>query len=154
MVIMATAAHAGTVETHTNAGVDVHSPPYQAYQILHWGFIAAPVLAGTDKFLHLLTNWDQYLAPALGRLSPLGGHATMLVVGVVEIAAGLVVALRPRIGAYVVAAWLVGIIFDLILLGSFFDVALRDFGLFLSALALGRLSEVYDRGGLFGRTGS
>jgi hypothetical protein len=75
----------------------------------------------------------------------------MLVVGVVEVGAGLVVALKPRIGAYVVAAWLVGIILDLLLLGSFFDVALRDFGLFLGALALGRLSAVYGSGPLFKR---
>jgi hypothetical protein len=70
----------------------------------------------------------------------------MLVVGIVEVVAGLVVAVKPRLGAYVVAAWLVGIILDLLLLGSFFDVALRDFGLFLGAIALGRLSAVYDRG--------
>ena len=75
----------------------------------------------------------------------------MLVVGVVEVGAGLVVALKPRIGAYVVAAWLVGIILDLLLLGSFFDVALRDFGLFLGALARGRLSAVYGSGPLFKR---
>lgn len=116
--------------------------------------MAAPVIAGADKFLHLLTNWDQYLAPALGRLSPFGAHGTMLVVGVVEIVAGLVVALKPRLGAYVVAAWLVGIILDLLILGSFFDVALRDFGLFLAALALGRLSEVYDGGPLLERASS
>jgi hypothetical protein len=133
---------------------DVHSPTYQAYQILHWGFVAAPVLAGTDKFLHLLTNWDQYLAPGLARLSPLGAHATMLVVGVVEVVAGLVVAMKPRIGAYVVAAWLAGIILDLLLLGSFFDVALRDFGLLLGAVALGRLSAVYDRRPLLERGAS
>jgi len=126
---------------------DVHDPTYQAYQILHWGFVAAPVIAGADKFLHLLTNWDAYLAPAFARLSPFGAHGTMLVVGVVEIAAGLVVAVKPRIGAYVVAAWLAGIIVNLFALGSGYDVALRDFGLLLGALALGRLSETYDREG-------
>jgi hypothetical protein len=122
---------------------NAHGPAYQAYQILHWGFVAAPVLAGADKFAHLLTNWDQYLAPALAGMSPFGAHGTMLAVGVVEIAAGVLVAVKPRIGAYVVAAWLVGIILDLLLLGSFFDVALRDFGLFLGALALGRLSAAF-----------
>ena len=142
-------AHAAGTRGHLDA--DAQSPTYQAYQILHWGFVAAPVLAGADKFLHLLTNWDQYLAPALARLSPLGTHGTMLVVGVVEVVAGLVVAVKPRLGAYVVAAWLVGIILNLLLLGSFFDVALRDFGLFLGALALGRLSEVYDDGPLIKR---
>jgi hypothetical protein len=148
---MANAAIAGTAGTREHLEADVHSPTYQAYQILHWGFVAAPVIAGADKFLHLLTNWDQYLAPALTRISPLGTHGTMLVVGIVEVVAGLVVAMKPRIGAYVVAAWLLGIILDLVLLGSFLDVALRDFGLFLGALALGRLSAVYDAGPLFKR---
>ncbi|MGO9837924.1 MAG: hypothetical protein ACLP1X_27380 [Polyangiaceae bacterium] len=148
---METAAQAGTTGASAHPEASAKSPTYQAYQILHWGFVAAPVIAGADKFLHLLTNWDQYLAPALGRLSPFGAHGTMLVVGVIEIVAGLVVALKPRLGAYVVAAWLVGIILDLLLLGSFYDVALRDFGLFLAALALGRLSEVYDSGPLFAR---
>lgn len=118
---------------------------YQAFEILHWGFVAAPVLAGIDKFLGLLTNWDAYLAPAFAKLSPLGVHATMQVVGVIEIAAGVVVAIKPRIGAYVVAAWLLGIIVNLVLTGHFYDIALRDFGLCLAALALGRLSESYDR---------
>jgi hypothetical protein len=124
----------------------MHNPTYQAYQILHWAFVAAPVIAGADKFLHLLANWDAYLAPAIARLSPLGAHRTMLAVGVIEIVAGLIVALKPRVGAYVVAAWLAGIIGNLLLLGHGYDIALRDFGLFLAALALGRLSDVYDRG--------
>jgi len=94
-----------------------------------------------DKFLNLLTTWDKYLAPSYLSLSPLSAAATMRAVGVVEIIAGLVVALKPRIGAYVVAAWLAGIILDLLLVGGYYDVALRDFGLFLGALALGRLSE-------------
>jgi hypothetical protein len=134
-----------TAGTHGRLEADRHNPTYQAYQILHWGFVAAPVLMGADKFTHLLTNWDQYLAAPFARISPLSTHSTMLVVGAIEVAAGLIVALKPRIGAYVVAAWLAGIILDLLLLGAFFDVALRDFGLFLSALALGRLSAVYDR---------
>jgi hypothetical protein len=148
---MTNAASAGMAGTHEDPRADARNPTFQAYQILHWGFVAAPVIAGADKFLHLLTNWDQYLAPALARLSPFGVHGTMLVVGVIEMVAGLVVALKPRIGAYVVAAWLVGIIIDLLLLGSFFDVALRDFGLFFAAVALGRLSAVYDGGPLFKR---
>ena len=149
---MTNVANAGTLGTQARPDADTHNPTYQAYQILHWGFVAAPVLAGADKFLHVLTNWDQYLAPAFARISPLGVHPTMLLVGVVEVVAGLVVAVKPRVGAYVVAAWLVGIILNLLLLGSFFDVALRDFGLFLGALALGRLSEVYDAEPLRGRS--
>jgi hypothetical protein len=126
-------------------------PARQAYHILHWGFVAAPTIAGIDKFTHLLTNWDQYLAPGIQKMLPMSGHAFMLLVGVVEIVAGLVVALRPRIGAYVVAAWLFGIIVNLLLYSGFYDVALRDFGLMLGAIALGRLSAVYDQD-WFGRT--
>jgi hypothetical protein len=121
------------------------APAYQAFQLLHWGFVAAPVIMGADKFLNLLTNWETYLAPSFLSLSPLSAAATMKGVGVVEIIAGLVVALKPRIGAYVVAAWLAGIIVNLLLLGGYYDVALRDFGLCLGALALARLSATYDR---------
>ena len=117
---------------------------YQAYAILHWRFVAAPVLAGLDKFTHWMTNWTEYLSPAFARLSPLTPHHTMLAVGIVEVAAGVLVAVKPRLGAYVVAAWLAGIILNLLLLGRYYDVALRDFGLCLGALALGRLSERYD----------
>jgi hypothetical protein len=148
---MARALHPDAVSPSMQSQTDVHHPTYQAYQILHWGFVAAPVIAGADKFLHLLTNWDTYLAPALAKISPLSTHGTMLAVGVIEIVAGLLVALKPRIGAYVVAAWLVGIIVNLLLLGHGYDIALRDFGLFLGALALGRLSETYDRGMHIGR---
>ena len=122
------------------SAVATSTPSYQAYQILHVGFVAAPVIAGIDKFLHLLVNWDMYLAPVIARLSPLGGHGLMLAVGVIEIIAGLLVAFKPRIGAYVVAFWLWGIIVNLLLIPNFFDVALRDFGLSLGALALARLS--------------
>jgi hypothetical protein len=118
---------------------------YQGYQILHWGFVAAPTLAGLDKFFHVLTNWDQYLAPAVEKLLPFSGHTFMMIVGVIELIAAFVVAVKPRIGAWVVAAWLCGIIIDLLVLGGFYDVALRDFGLLLSALALARLSTVYDK---------
>ncbi|HEY2747273.1 MAG TPA: hypothetical protein VGL86_21775 [Polyangia bacterium] len=126
-------------------------PARQAYHILHWGFVAAPTIAGLDKFTHFLTNWDQYLAHSIERILPMSGHAFMLLVGVVEILAGLLVAVKPRIGAFVVAAWLVGIIVNLLLVSGFYDIALRDFGLMLAAIALARLSATYDRG-WFGRT--
>jgi hypothetical protein len=113
------------------------TPAYQAYQVLHVAFIVAPVLAGLDKFLHLLANWDKYLAPAIGNLSPIGGHGLMLVVGVIEITAGGLVALKPRIGAYVVTGWLLAIIVNLLLIPGYFDIALRDFGLALGRLGLG-----------------
>src|SRR3954469_11673397 len=87
-----------------------HDPAWQSYQILHWGFVAAPTIAGLDKFFHLLTNWDQYLAPAVEKGLPFSGHTFMMIVGVIELLAALIVAVKPRIGAYVVAAWLAGII--------------------------------------------
>src|SRR5690606_13522083 len=120
-----------------------HDPSYQAYQILHLGFVVAPIVAGIDKFFGLLANWEAYLSPLFASLSPVSPHTTMLAVGAIEVVAGLLVAVKPRIGAYVVAAWLVGIIVNLLLLGQFYDVALRDLGLCLGALALGRLSAVH-----------
>lgn len=129
--------------THATA---LHTPSRQAYELLHWGFVAAPVLFGLDKFAHLMTNWDAYLAPAFARLSPLSVHGTMLVVGVIEVVAGLLVALKPKIGGLVVAAWLLGIIVNLALLGHAWDIALRDFGLMLGALALSRLSKAHEEG--------
>jgi hypothetical protein len=116
---------------------------YQAYQLLHIAFIAAPILAGLDKFFHLLTNWDMYLAPWIAALSPISGHNLMLFVGLVEIAAGIWVAFAPRSGAYVVAIWLWLIIINLLSYPGYFDIALRDFGLSLGALALGRLSQEF-----------
>ena len=129
---MATAA---TLQTRA-----VSSPTYQAYQILHIGFAVLPIVAGLDKFFHILVNWDMYLAPIIIRLSPIPGHRLMMIIGVVEIVAGILVAMKPRVGAYVVMAWLWGIIIDLLLLSGYYDVALRDFGLSLGALALARMS--------------
>src|SRR5438105_9928406 len=129
---MADTTHPGT--TIARGGIRTGSPAYQAYQILHLAFVAAPALAGVDKFFHLLTNWDQYLAPAIERVLPFSGHAFMLLVGLVEMAAAVIVLLKPRIGAYVVAAWLVGIIVNLLIAGGFYDIALRDLGLCLGAL--------------------
>lgn len=116
------------------------TPATQAYQILHVAFTLAPLLAGLDKFTHLLVNWDQYLAPTVEHLLPFSGHLFMQIVGVVEIAAAIIVWFRPRFGGYLVAAWLWGIILDLLLIPGYFDVALRDFGLSLGALALARLA--------------
>lgn len=115
-------------------------PAYQAYQILHFAFTVAPILAGIDKFFHLLANWDQYLAPWIANRAPMGGHNLMLAVGVIEIIAGLIVAMKPKIGAPIVAVWLLGIVVNLLTMGTFFDIALRDFGLSLGAWALWRLS--------------
>ena len=124
---------------------DTSSPAYQAYQILHIGFTVAPLLAGLDKFLHLLTNWDQYLAPVVNNTLGGRGHQFMLVVGVIEMIAGVGVLLKPKIFGYVVGLWLLGIIVNLLLIPGFFDVALRDLGLSLGAFALARLAAIYDR---------
>jgi hypothetical protein len=128
----------------------VSDPVYQAYQLLHVGFIVAPILAGLDKFFHVLVNWDNYLSPVVNNTLGGHGHTFMLVAGVIEVIAGIGVALRPRIFAYVVAAWLLGIIVNLLLIPPsnpmpHYDVALRDLGLLLGALALGRLSEHFAR---------
>jgi uncharacterized membrane protein YphA (DoxX/SURF4 family) len=117
----------------------------QAFQILRFGFTVAPILAGLDKFFHLLVNWDQYLPPIVTNLTGGHGHQLMLVVGVIEVVAGIGVFFKPRIFAYVVAAWMLVIILNLLAIPGYFDVALRDLGLMLGALALGRLSHNFDR---------
>ena len=123
---------------------ETNGPCYQAYQILHWGFTVAPILAGVDKFFHMLTNWDQYLAGWIPTLLHLGAHQIMAAVGVIEIIAGIVVAITPRIGSWIVFGWLWAIIFNLITGPGYYDVALRDFSLSLGALSLARLSALYD----------
>ncbi len=151
-------AHASYVQSG-NAGVDVAStatalagnPALQAFWALRVGFTIAPIVAGVDKFLHWLVDWDQYVSPGISALVGGHAHAFMLVVGVVEIVAGIGVALRPRIFSYVVAAWLLGIIANLLMIPGYYDIALRDLGLAIGALALGRLSESYDRGRAVGR---
>jgi uncharacterized membrane protein YphA (DoxX/SURF4 family) len=119
-------------------------PAYGAFLLLWVGFTALPILMGLDKFTNFLADWEVYLAPWIVDLSPLSAHGTMLAVGVVEIVAGIAVAIKPRYAAYVVAAWLAGIILNLLTYPGFYDVALRDFGLLLGALTLGRLASVYD----------
>lgn len=124
----------------TPAGQLAPVPARQAFLLLRTVFTVAPVLFGLDKFTNLLTDWTMYLAPVVTNVVPLPAQTIMYVVGVVEIVAGLAVALKPRFGSLLVAAWLLGIIVNLLVLGSFFDVALRDFGLLVGALALNRLS--------------
>jgi hypothetical protein len=112
----------------------------QAFLLLRTVFTIAPIAFGLDKFFGLLTDWEQYLAPWINDLVPGSAHQAMLAVGVVEILAGVLVAMRPAIGAYVVAAWLLGIIVNLLSIGDYDDIALRDFGLLVGALALARLA--------------
>ena len=118
-------------------------PVCQAYQILHWGFVALPVLAGLDKFFFKLTDWSMYVWEPIGKAFGGAGNF-MRIVGIIEILAGCLTAFKPKIGAPIVALWLLGIIINLLLGQGFYDIALRDFGLFLGALALGRLASQFD----------
>ena len=115
-------------------------PDRQAFVMLRTVFTVAPILFGLDKFTNILADWTVYLAPVATSVVPLSAQTIMYVVGVVEIIAGILVAVRPRIGSLIVAVWLLGIIVNLLILGSFYDVALRDFGLLVGALALNRLA--------------
>jgi len=123
-------------------------PAYQNFILLRIGFTVLPIAMGVDKFFNVLVNWEVYLAPWLRHLSPLSASGTMHVVGVIEILAGVAVALKPRYAAYVVAAWLGGIVINLLTYSGFYDVALRDFGLMLGALTLARLASKFDPPGL------
>jgi hypothetical protein len=134
-----------TSDLSSDAVTRVSSPSYQAYQILHLAFTVAPIVAGLDKFFNLLVNWEQYLPPFVNNLTGGHGHELMLAVGVIEIVAGLGVWFKPKVFAYVVLAWLLLIVINLLMIPGYFDIALRDFGLSLAALALARLSNEFDR---------
>jgi uncharacterized membrane protein YphA (DoxX/SURF4 family) len=123
-------------------------PAYQAFWLLRIAFTAAPILFGLDKFFDVLVDWEIYLAPWINDIVPGSATDAMYAVGVIEIVAGLAVALKPRYGAYLVAAWLAGIIVNLLTVSGYYDIALRDFGLLLAALTLGRLASRYDPPGL------
>lgn len=129
------------------AGILSSPPSHQAFLLLRTVFTIAPIAFGLDKFANLLVDWPQYLAPGLNDLVPGSGQQAMYVVGVIEIVAGLVVALRPRYGGLLVAAWLAGIIVNLLLIPGYYDVALRDFGLLIGALALWRLATGEESAG-------
>jgi hypothetical protein len=118
-------------------------PGYQAFAILRIGFTVAPILFGLDKFANLLVDWPTYLAPWINDIVPGSAQAAMYGVGVIEIVAGLVVALTPRFGGWLVAGWLAGIIVNLLTIPGYYDIALRDFGLLLGAVALARLAQRY-----------
>ena len=120
------------------------TPSRQAFLPLHTVFTLAPILFGLDKFANVLTDWPRYLAPGINDIVPGTAQQAMYAVGVVEILAGIAVALVPRYGALLVAAWLAGIMANLLIIGDFYDVALRDFGLFVAALALARLAVAED----------
>ena len=132
---------------HSATRADHKDPAEQAFLMLRTVFTIAPIAFGLDKFAGILTHWEKYLAPWINDLVPGNAHQAMLAVGVVEVVAGVLVAVRPQIGGYVVALWLAGIIVDLLTLGGYYDVALRDFGLLVAALALARLSVRHARTG-------
>jgi hypothetical protein len=137
----AATTHMSAKSSHT----DLRDPSRQAFVLLRTVFTIAPIIFGLDKFSNLLVDWTVYLAPAATAVIPVSARTFMYGVGVIEIIAGIVVALRPRWGSLVVAAWLLGIIVNLLVLGSFFDVALRDFGLLVGALALNRLATAFKK---------
>src|SRR4051812_26749898 len=118
-------------------------PAYQAFVLLRIAFTVAPILFGLDKFFNVMVDWEQYLAPWINDIIPGDASDAMHLVGVIEIAAGLLVLAKPRYGAYIVAAWLAGIILNLLTYSGYYDIALRDFGLMLGALTLGRLAAKY-----------
>jgi hypothetical protein len=128
----------------TSAVPDVPDVPYvgaaRAFFLLRTVFTIAPIAFGLDKFFGVLTDWEDYLAPWINDLVPGTAHEAMLLVGVVEIVAGVAVAVAPRFGGLLVAAWLGGIILNLVTMGEYYDVALRDFGLLVAALALSLLA--------------
>lgn len=122
-------------------------PGYQAFLLLRVAFTVAPIAFGLDKFFNIMVDWTQYLASWINDILPGNAHDAMHLVGAIEIAAGVLVAVKPRYGAPLVAAWLAGIIINLLTLPGYYDVALRDFGLMLAALTLTRLAWAYDRPG-------
>jgi hypothetical protein len=136
---MSTISHQHPATAHIRSEV-LADPTAQAFWLLRIAFVVAPIVAGLDKFFDKLVDWEIYLAPEIDDLIPGSAHQAMVAVGMIEIVAGLVVAARPRFGGYLVAAWLAGIIVNLLIVGDYYDVALRDFGLLIGALALARLA--------------
>ncbi len=130
--------------TTRDTRADWGDPRYQAFALLRLAFIVAPIAFGLDKFFNVMVEWPTYLAPWINDIAPGSGQDFMYLVGAIEIVAGVAVAVKPRYGAYLVAAWLAGIVINLLTASGFYDIALRDFGLMLAALTLARLASVYD----------
>jgi uncharacterized membrane protein YphA (DoxX/SURF4 family) len=126
------------------ARTDWGDPRYQAFALLRLAFTVAPIAFGLDKFFNVMVDWPIYLAPWIDDIAPGTAQELMYAVGAIEIVAGIAVALKPRYGAYLVAAWLGGIVISLLTYSGYYDIALRDFGLLLGALTLARLASVYD----------
>ena len=151
MSALSTPTHAAPVASANGVATTTHTlsdPGYQAFWLLRIGFTVAPIAFGLDKFFNVLVHWEKYLAGWYNDILPGNAFTAMHIIGVVEMAAGILVFLKPRYAAYVVAAWLAGIVLDLLTLSGYYDVALRDFGLLLAALTLARLASKYDAPGL------
>ncbi len=151
-----TALRTPSLESSRNGAVavapaDWRDARYQAFMLMRLTFTVAPIWFGIDKFFNGMVFWPKYLAHWVDSIMPGTAQQFMYFVGGVEIAAGILVALKPRYAAYVVAGWLAGIIVNLLSHGTYWDIALRDFGLMLAALTLGRLASVYDPPLSFGR---
>lgn len=123
-------------------------PTYGAFVLLWLGFIAIPLIMGLDKFFNVLTTWENYLAPWIANISPFSAHGTMIIIGIVEVIAAILMVLRPRYAAWVVSIWLLGIVVNLLTYSGFYDVALRDFGLMVAAVALALLARTYTKPGI------
>jgi uncharacterized membrane protein YphA (DoxX/SURF4 family) len=136
----------GMSTSNTTGKAALSDPAYQAFLLLRTVFTVAPILFGLDKFTNLLVDWPSYLAPWIDAIVPGTAQQAMYAVGVIEIVAGIAVAIAPRFGAWLVAAWLAGIIINLLTFPGYFDIALRDFGLLVGALALARLATRYTPG--------
>ncbi len=120
------------------------NPAYQAYQTLRFTFTFLPFAVGADKLLQIMANWEQYLAPFVPRMLHVSGHTLMRISGTLELAVAAGMVFKPRVFSYVVCAWLLGIVTNLLLTGHYFDIALRDFALFLASLAFARLCPMFD----------
>ena len=112
----------------------------KAAAILKWTYGLVPIVAGADKFMHILTDWDKYLAPAIANMLPFSASSFMSMVGIIEIIAGVLVLIKPKFGSLVVALWLTGIAINLLLTGQYFDVAVRDIVMAIGAFSLYLLS--------------
>jgi uncharacterized membrane protein YphA (DoxX/SURF4 family) len=135
-----TANHAGS-----QAHVHAMSPAQRVWSILHWTYGLVPIAAGADKFMHVLTDWDKYLSPSIANILPMSAHSFMNIVGIIEIVAGVLVLVKPRIGSIVVAFWLIGIAINLVLTGQYYDVAVRDIVMSIGAFCLFILSDSRTR---------
>jgi uncharacterized membrane protein YphA (DoxX/SURF4 family) len=126
---------------YDHAASEATSHVYRVRELLHWTYGLVPIVAGADKFTHLLTDWDKYLAPAVANIIPFSPHTFMLIVGVIEIIAGIIVLVKPRIGSLIVGCWLIGIVINLLIQGQYLDVAVRDAVMAIGAFSLFMLCD-------------